>query len=267
MSSDFKTSNFIGIEMLPMFPDQKPNNVKFILHEDFTSCFPFKDDTFDFIHMRFCWSYFTFDQWRTIVLKEFIRLLKPGGWLEIADISIDGENLVKESAYQKNLDPMIPYQLPTILSSMPNLSSNVYYEVRKIPCGSWGGRVGQHHEEAITDILLKCTEYLSPKNSQNMVEQILKEFKEYRTYSYCHRTINNSLQFRPTLLLLFFTLVAAVGAVVARMESLCVFDNGFCVVDIVLVIFGGIDDAVAELIVDTGVGYLVRLWLVPSAQI
>ncbi|CAG8497503.1 2651_t:CDS:2 [Dentiscutata heterogama] len=202
MSSDFRNSTFIGVETLPMFPIQKPSNVEFKLHKDFTSRFPFEDNSFDFIHLRFCWFYFTFDQWRTTAIKELVRLLKPGGWLEFIEISLDGENLgpvtldfiTDPRAQDKNLDPMLSYHLSTILSSVPNLSSEVYHEMRKIPCGSWGGNLGVHHEQAVKGLILKSIEHLPHKTSQKMIEQILYEFKDRRTFSYCHRIYVQKLE-------------------------------------------------------------------------
>ncbi|CAG8600366.1 34748_t:CDS:2, partial [Racocetra persica] len=177
MSSDFRNSTFTGIDVVPMFPDQKPSNVKFILQQDLTSGLPFYDNSFDFIHLRLCWYYFTFDQWRTTVIKEFVRLLKPGG-----PATLNFCEDIKARAKDKQLDPEITYHLPTILSSTPTLSSEVHYELRTIPCGSWGGKVGEHHEQAIKDLVTKCyNEYLSPKAANKVVEQILNEFKEFRT--------------------------------------------------------------------------------------
>ncbi|CAG8543863.1 10882_t:CDS:2 [Gigaspora margarita] len=204
MSSDYPNSTFIGIETIQMFPIQKPNNVEFKLHEDFNTRFPFEDNSFDFIHMRFCWFYFTFDQWRTTIIKELVRLLKPGGWLEFIEITPDGENLgpvttdfiedLKTRAQSRHLDPMIAYNLSSILKSTSNLSSKVYHEFRKIPCGSWGGNVGLHHEQAVKGLIIKCIEHLPQKTAQKMIDQILHEFKDLRTYSYCHRIYVQKLE-------------------------------------------------------------------------
>ncbi|CAG8549704.1 5140_t:CDS:2, partial [Racocetra fulgida] len=112
--------------------------------------------------------------------------------LDICDITLDGDNLGPATLNfcedNKHLDPEITYHLPTILSSTPTLSSEVHYELRTIPCGSWGGKVGEHHEQAVKDLVTKCyNEYLSPKAAIKVVEQILHELKDYRTKSYCHR--------------------------------------------------------------------------------
>ncbi|CAG8607726.1 17928_t:CDS:2 [Dentiscutata erythropus] len=183
MSSDYRNSTFIGVETVPMFPNQKPTNVEFKLHEDFTSRFPFEDNSFDFIHLRFCWYSFTFDQWRTTAIKELVRLLKPGGWLEFVDISLDGEHLGP-----------VTTDFITDRNSAPNLSSEVYHEMRKIPCGSWGGNLGVHHEQAVKGLISKSIDHLPHKTSQKMMEQMLYEFKERRTYSYCHRIYVQKLE-------------------------------------------------------------------------
>ena len=86
MATAFPKATFIGIDKDEFFPhDIKPKNCHFrqyTILEDGT--LPFPDNSFDFIYQRdFNWA-LTTDMW-TRLINEYMRILKPGGWIELVE--------------------------------------------------------------------------------------------------------------------------------------------------------------------------------------
>lgn len=54
---------------------------------DYPCVLPFADETFDVIHLQNSTSLFSFHQWPRMI-AEAVRLLKPGGWLNLVDFEM-----------------------------------------------------------------------------------------------------------------------------------------------------------------------------------
>ncbi|CAJ0643473.1 2770_t:CDS:2 [Entrophospora sp. SA101] len=143
LSSDYQSSNFIGIDHLKLFPDSKPNNVEFMTHKCYSSL-PFEDDTFDFVHFRFRTICYTIERWENFVIKELVRILKPGGYLEIYDAEINCNNMspLHSEFYSRNLDPLMIRNLGNIMASS-KLLEDIHHEHKTIPVGEWDGVIGE----------------------------------------------------------------------------------------------------------------------------
>jgi len=84
MAEKHPQAQVIGLDISPQ---QKPHvtipaNCSFILH-DIRNRLPFRDNCFDFVHMRDMQSAVTFS-WE-ILLREINRILVPGGWVQFAE--------------------------------------------------------------------------------------------------------------------------------------------------------------------------------------
>src|SRR3954452_16944828 len=85
MSTDYPRSSFTGVDISPIYPgDIKPRNLTFYT-ANVLEGLPFADNTFDFVYMRFLMTAFTEDDWQDKVVKELIRVCKPGGWVEFME--------------------------------------------------------------------------------------------------------------------------------------------------------------------------------------
>lgn len=91
VGSEYPLSDFIGVDILPLIIKRHPSNVEFI-QADIKIRLPFPDMSFDYIHMRHMLFYFTEKDWKNMVIPELIRVLKPGGYLEIAEADIEWYN-------------------------------------------------------------------------------------------------------------------------------------------------------------------------------
>jgi ubiquinone/menaquinone biosynthesis C-methylase UbiE len=84
----FPLSNFTGIDFYPIYPSVtsvKLINATFLRSNILDRLF-FDDNTFDFVHMRCLNPIFTEKEWEDTVLKELIRVCKPGGWIELVEL-------------------------------------------------------------------------------------------------------------------------------------------------------------------------------------
>ncbi|KAF7728640.1 hypothetical protein EC973_005677 [Apophysomyces ossiformis] len=85
MSTEFPNSTFIGIDCQSVFPrDIKPKNCLFRTCDVTQLPLPFPDNSVDFIFQRdLNWHLLAY-MWSPLV-KEYLRILKPGGWLELME--------------------------------------------------------------------------------------------------------------------------------------------------------------------------------------
>ncbi|RGB30522.1 S-adenosyl-L-methionine-dependent methyltransferase [Rhizophagus diaphanus] len=152
MSTDFPRSSFTGVDMSPIYPgDIKPRNLTFHT-ANVLEGLPFTDNTFDFVYMRFLMTAFTEDDWQNKVIKELIRVCKPGGWIEIMEGDLvfnpegpAGKRLMdayRSTLESKQINPKIINHLQSILSSTQTLSCLTTKE-KSGPIGTWAGRIGE----------------------------------------------------------------------------------------------------------------------------
>nr|CAG8487971.1 1560_t:CDS:2 [Entrophospora candida] len=188
MASEYKQSKFFGVDIKELFPKLQPTNVAFIKTDIFN------DDFFDLVrirHMVFCFSE---QQWNTFILQ--------GGWIELEDAEVVMYNrgpaattisdAVNQILRSKSMDPNITQKFAQIMSNTKKLG-DIYHQEKTIPCGSWGGLLGDLTGE-LTDsfyggIKRKIMDILNCSESQ--VDELLNNYANerslYRTYSKQHR--------------------------------------------------------------------------------
>ncbi|PKY20914.1 S-adenosyl-L-methionine-dependent methyltransferase [Rhizophagus irregularis] len=150
LSSKHANSNFIGIDVEPMFPHEiKPNNVKFI-EADVSNGLSFGDNEFDFTHIELMRLIYTSDKW-DFIFSEFIRVTKPGGYIEVsgrrnedvvrAPIYSKLMDIVNISGTKRNLDVNLIYNLESKFELHPNIE-NVHRIEKKFIIGPNGDKIG-----------------------------------------------------------------------------------------------------------------------------
>ncbi|KAG0748307.1 hypothetical protein G6F66_005237 [Rhizopus arrhizus] len=128
MGTAFPKSTFIGIDQSAFFPkDIKPKNCHFrtcghlVQHQ---LPLPFPDNSIDYIYQRDMNWGLTGQTWQAL-LKEYLRILKPGGWIEVVEQDFETQNSPENECYMNdkliaNLclrmqDPYAVHRLPTML--------------------------------------------------------------------------------------------------------------------------------------------------------
>ena len=92
MSTDFSKSTFIGVDTAAMYPsDVMPFNCEF-MQCNVLDGIQFTDNTFDFVHMQLMTFTFIDNEWFEKVINEMMRVLKPGGTIEMMAITIHKSN-------------------------------------------------------------------------------------------------------------------------------------------------------------------------------
>ncbi|RIB27215.1 S-adenosyl-L-methionine-dependent methyltransferase, partial [Gigaspora rosea] len=86
MASTYPSISVVGIDISAYQPTQiKPENFTFI-KANVQDGIPFEDDTFDFVFQRYLIGGHPKEKW-PIVINEMVRVLKPGGYLELCEPS------------------------------------------------------------------------------------------------------------------------------------------------------------------------------------
>ncbi|KAF0387509.1 S-adenosyl-L-methionine-dependent methyltransferase [Gigaspora margarita] len=86
MATSYPSTNVIGLDMSPLQTTQiKPKNFNFV-KVNVLEGLPFEDNTFDFVFQRFLVGGYPKEKW-TYVINELVRVLKPGGFLELCEFS------------------------------------------------------------------------------------------------------------------------------------------------------------------------------------
>ncbi|CAG8778533.1 20346_t:CDS:2, partial [Dentiscutata erythropus] len=191
MGLEYPSSLFIGIDIDPSnFPssDQCPSNVCFITCNAIYGI-PFPQNTFDFVNMSMMWGAFSEDQW-IIVIKELVRVLKQGGWVELTEPNSTPKNCGKiqlwlsEASSQeiRGVRVDIHKMLPKYIEAIDELEDlnciNVDY-----PIGEWSGCFGKYSLENFRRIyqsMLFLPKYmgLSKEEYNNLLDDYVKEANE-----------------------------------------------------------------------------------------
>lgn len=157
MSTQHPLTRFFGVDIAAVFPSEiKPTNLNF--HQcDINRGLPFKDNYFDFVRMSLMATSFKTDQWVNAI-RELVRVLKPGGHLELIERELQAYNAGPHFAFMiKNimsfkksngLNVHITNQIPYILSSIQSLT-NVQSDTRMVPIGPLGGQSGLIYGELL----------------------------------------------------------------------------------------------------------------------
>ena len=89
MAMQFADVEVHGIDISSKFPvNIKPKNCRFHVG-NVNEPLPWADETFDFVFVRCMFSAITGASWPS-VLREVMRVLKPGGFVEIQDQDLKG---------------------------------------------------------------------------------------------------------------------------------------------------------------------------------
>ncbi len=110
MAAEFPSSKVYGLDFIPSFPDTcLPNNVEFIETNiiDCVNCgLPFRDAEFDYVYCRDIMFSFKTSDFDSVIMKEILRIVKPGGYIEVNFPSsfklCSNTQFLRQDSYQNN---------------------------------------------------------------------------------------------------------------------------------------------------------------------
>ncbi|ORX50883.1 S-adenosyl-L-methionine-dependent methyltransferase [Hesseltinella vesiculosa] len=200
IAGEYPKSTIIGVDLATMFPrDIKPINCQF--HQcDVLRGLPFQDTTFDYVFMRFMGQGIETSQ-RTELLLEIMRVLKPGGWMEIVDHDLELHRagpMTKKFNQQlidlmesRSLDPHAGCHIKDELESIKSLH-NIHSSFISCPGGKWAGKLGQltlqswkSYYRAIQPILC-MNDGISLDEYNEKLDVCWEETDEYKTFENIH---------------------------------------------------------------------------------
>ncbi|RIA90528.1 S-adenosyl-L-methionine-dependent methyltransferase [Glomus cerebriforme] len=197
MSTDFPRSTFMGVDITTMYPsDVMPLNCEF-MQCNVLDGIQFADNTFDFVHMRLMIFAFIANEWFEKVINELMRVLKPGGMIEIMVINEYKSNQGPITKHLYNalfsymnengfMDGLITDSVKSHLMST-NQFNNIIQEEKLIPIGKRAGNFGMSFEDlhntwSLVRIPLSVHMGISPENFDELVDKYVNEIEEFKTY-------------------------------------------------------------------------------------
>ncbi|CAG8804283.1 26174_t:CDS:2 [Gigaspora margarita] len=204
MSDEFPGSYFTGIDAAIMYPTEiKPRNVKFTYCANWLENLDFPDDYFDYVYVNFLCFGLTKNDWENKLLPEIIRVLKPGGYIEISPCDLKWYNegpiakqwlkTVHKELKARNIEPAISSQIVEILEQTGSFSQ-VYSDERDHPVGSWGGEIGKttlgclkYYFDGLKRVLENSITCDNGKTFEFMRNDLIDEIEEQNMYSKCIR--------------------------------------------------------------------------------
>ncbi|CAB4419233.1 unnamed protein product [Rhizophagus irregularis] len=195
MSANYPGCTYIGVNSISSDEDGKPFDVEFIKSDIQNEGLPYDDDRFDFIVIRFCaWEY-SESEWKDII-KELIRCLKPGGWVEITDFGMDFQNpgpkLINflnnltniKCTKDKNINVVNKYE-EFLMET--NEMENIQKQTEYLPIGEHGEKLGetalQFAHDNINMYLPRYAKFMGmqPKDIPCIADTLCEEANENNT--------------------------------------------------------------------------------------
>ncbi len=155
MAQLFPQARVIGLDISPPPADSRPDALAEPLPPNYTfepgnvlEGLPFPDGSFDLTHMRLLVSAIPHDRWQ-LVVSELVRVTTSGGWVESVEPTLptDGgpvaERLmdwIRAISAQRGVDITDATRVGERMTAAG--LTRVTTRTIQIPCGAWGGRVG-----------------------------------------------------------------------------------------------------------------------------
>ncbi|KAF0538380.1 S-adenosyl-L-methionine-dependent methyltransferase [Gigaspora margarita] len=169
---------------------------------------PFKDSTFDFIHVGFLASELPEKQFQTLV-NELARTLKPGGYLEIMDVDFQGGNegpsaqrlmsSLRSYYLSRDINPLITQKLEPIMKSTKCLD-NVTGQKTLHPLGDWDEKIGElalfSWLQMLNDLKPVMAPFMGISDSEyrNLIQEFKHEVDIFQTYWISTRVYGRKIQ-------------------------------------------------------------------------
>ncbi|CAG8795917.1 35284_t:CDS:2 [Gigaspora margarita] len=214
-SLEYPLTQFYGIDIAPVFPKEiKPENLEFI-QSDITNGIRFDDNYFDFVRMNLLSTSLQENQW-VYVIEELVRVLKPGGYIEIMEpefqfynigpyfsklnsclinfISSTGANVhitQKIESFLNTSNSQTSSQTDVNLCNILSKLTEIHSDTRTIPIGGvHGGKIGTIYEELLTMYFKNTVVDILPwyigtsrENYLELWKLCQEEFKNYASFT------------------------------------------------------------------------------------
>ncbi|RGB39067.1 hypothetical protein C1646_664905 [Rhizophagus diaphanus] len=151
-------------------------------------------NTFDFIYLQF--GLYTENEWRDKVIKELVRLCKPGGWIEILDCENQFYNervttsrlgqAYRSYLESKQINPLVSSLFEEFLSNT-NQIIKIHKEEKECILGVKGGKVGKYLLQNIvttwknSKVLISESMGINQDQYDKLIQQFINEINKSKT--------------------------------------------------------------------------------------
>ncbi|RKP13856.1 hypothetical protein BJ684DRAFT_5126, partial [Piptocephalis cylindrospora] len=155
---------------------------------------PFKPAAFDLIHQRDASLTLPFTKWQPL-LREFQRMLKPGGWIELAEadsllrsVGPAGERVnawMLLAAGRRGIDMAVPRDLAVMCKDVGFV--DIKLQRYATPVGDWGGTPGMYLAAGYRETLVGIKGWLvrekatTDQDFEHVMSQWEEELRQART--------------------------------------------------------------------------------------
>jgi ubiquinone/menaquinone biosynthesis C-methylase UbiE len=150
MAQQFPNTRIVGFDLEDIKASGPlPHNYEFV-RGNLLNGLPFADNSFDCVHQRLVLaSAVPFSRWMD-VFKELLRVVRPGGWLELPEVGVEVNPLgpLTRQFFEWGIDAsrprgLYPREIPNIGNYLRE-AGGVHVGMRShdVPMGAWGGRLG-----------------------------------------------------------------------------------------------------------------------------
>jgi SAM-dependent methyltransferase len=167
VASERPQTQFYAVDIAPLQPEKiLPKNIVYTCANILKGTFvvwciglPYADKTFDYVHARLMMGAVPRDAWPKLI-AEYMRVLKPGGYLEITEpegIHLPAgpcmeaiNSLLVQLLLTRGIDVLMMSKLEGHLTKAG--FADVEKTTLKLPCGKWGGKLGELQMDNIKHI-------------------------------------------------------------------------------------------------------------------
>ncbi|CAG8614526.1 11534_t:CDS:2 [Gigaspora rosea] len=198
LSADYPGCTYIGTYTSPyssLATVGKPFDVEFI-EGDPVHGLPFEDNTFDFVSMKNRSIEYNDSEWGKIIF-ELVRVLKPGGWLELSDYDYSWGTRGPTTERMLNLfsSHLRLEQISKFKDYMHMTAElrNIQHEIQYLPLGSFAGRLGETSAQILRDTLKtflpKLANYFGVRigDINSIIKTVMEEAEENQSHIRFHR--------------------------------------------------------------------------------
>ncbi|CAG8616052.1 9001_t:CDS:2 [Paraglomus brasilianum] len=196
LAKEYPNSYFVGVDIAPVvLTNEKPSNVEFVEYNVLDGL-PFNSNTFDFVFSRALVSVYTREQWTELAIPEYARVIKPGGWVELAEWDGLVKSRVKCENVQrmnnalasllgsKGLTPSPGFEIQGFLEQS-GLFTNIGHEERFVPVGPKGDKYAEMAIRNFRDVWcamkfpFTAAMQVTGEHYDAIVEAAVNEFLDY----------------------------------------------------------------------------------------
>ncbi|CAG8604632.1 3675_t:CDS:2 [Cetraspora pellucida] len=183
MARSYQSSTFTGVDIIPLFPqEKKPENAKF-LQANVLSGLPFLDDTFDFVYMGLLVTAFTATEWEKVI-PEIVRITKQGGWIEFMESDFQYYNEGPTTARLTDswiIGPLDLYILKT-MEANESIDKNIKTEERSCFVGKWAGELDITKGWITVKSPMSKLMRIKSREYDEIIVTFVKEVEQHKTY-------------------------------------------------------------------------------------